>query len=107
MAASQLLLLADHVKLSLLEQQRAISLDLEPDSHDGEISKSLDSLREGLEKLEAQNPYAPSYHFHLEARVDRPPLQLIPRNQPHPHPILRPLHAIPRHLTIYTHKIEA
>ncbi|KAL3478602.1 SNARE complex subunit [Aspergillus californicus] len=51
---SQLFLLADHIKLSLLERQRAISLDLEPNSQDGEISRSLDSFREGIEAVESQ-----------------------------------------------------
>ncbi|PWY72207.1 snare-domain-containing protein [Aspergillus sclerotioniger CBS 115572] len=51
---SQLLLLADHIKLSLLERQRAISLDLEPNSQDGEISRSLDSLKEGIDGVEAE-----------------------------------------------------
>ena len=50
----QLFLLADHIKLSLLERQRAISLNLEPNSQDGHISRLLESLREGLEKVEAQ-----------------------------------------------------
>ena len=53
-SASQLYLLADHIKLSLLERQRAISLNLEPTTQDGHISRSLDSMREGLEKLEAE-----------------------------------------------------
>ncbi|KMQ48573.1 SNARE complex subunit Syn8 [Trichophyton rubrum] len=51
---SQLFLLADHIKLSLLERQRAISLDLEPNAQDGEISRSLESLREGLESAERE-----------------------------------------------------
>ncbi|PGH34229.1 syntaxin 8 [[Emmonsia] crescens] len=51
---SQLFLLADHIKLSLLERQRAISLKLEPNSQDGEISRSLESLREGIESLDMQ-----------------------------------------------------
>ncbi|KAJ5497235.1 hypothetical protein N7463_009222 [Penicillium fimorum] len=51
---AQLFLLADHIKLSLLERERAISLDLEPNSKDGEISMSLESLREGIEALEAE-----------------------------------------------------
>lgn len=51
---SQIHLLADHIKLSLLERQRAISLNLEPNSQDGHISRSLDSMREGIEALEAQ-----------------------------------------------------
>ncbi|KAL4807693.1 hypothetical protein BDV18DRAFT_107002 [Aspergillus unguis] len=50
---SQLFLLADHIKLSLLERQRAISLSLEPNSQDGEISRSLESLREGIEGVES------------------------------------------------------
>ncbi|CAD6449354.1 c7b13645-2a5d-4c62-a045-d86733394138 [Sclerotinia trifoliorum] len=48
---SQYFLLADHIKLSLLERQRAISLNLEPTSQDGHISRSLESLREGLENI--------------------------------------------------------
>ncbi|KZF19366.1 hypothetical protein L228DRAFT_250957 [Xylona heveae TC161] len=51
---SQLFLLADHIKLSLLERQRAISLNLEPNTQDGQISRSLDSFREGLEAVEAK-----------------------------------------------------
>ncbi|KAI9761026.1 MAG: hypothetical protein M4579_001289 [Chaenotheca gracillima] len=51
---SQLFLLADHVKLSLLERQRAISLNLEPNSQDGHISRSLESLREGVEAVERE-----------------------------------------------------
>lgn len=50
----QLYLLADHIKLSLLERQRAISLDLEPNSQDGHISRSLESMREGIEALEQE-----------------------------------------------------
>ncbi|KAL8910493.1 MAG: hypothetical protein Q9171_004189 [Xanthocarpia ochracea] len=53
-SATQLYLLADHIKLSLLERQRAISLNLEPNSQDGHISRSLDSFREGIEGLEQQ-----------------------------------------------------
>lgn len=48
---SQLFLLADHIKLSLLERHRAISLNLEPNTQDGEISRSLESFRESLERL--------------------------------------------------------
>lgn len=51
---SQLFLLADHIKLSLLERQRAISLNLEPNSQDGEISRSLESLRTGIEASQAE-----------------------------------------------------
>ncbi|KAF2496447.1 hypothetical protein BU16DRAFT_378063 [Lophium mytilinum] len=51
---SQLFLLADHIKLSLLERQRAIQLNLSPNSQDGQISRSLDSLRSGIEALETQ-----------------------------------------------------
>lgn len=48
---NQLFLLSDHIKLSLLERQRAISLNLEPNSQDGHISRSLESFREGLEEI--------------------------------------------------------
>ena len=51
---SQLFLLADHIKLSLLERQRAISLDLEPNAQDGEISRSLESLQAGVQAVEAE-----------------------------------------------------
>ncbi|KAK8251891.1 hypothetical protein IWZ00DRAFT_505368 [Phyllosticta capitalensis] len=51
---AQLFLLADHVKLSLLERQRAVSLNLAPNSHDGQISRSLESLDSGIQALEAQ-----------------------------------------------------
>lgn len=50
----QLLLLADHLKLSLLERQRALALNLEPTKQDTHISRSLNQLQEGLERLEAQ-----------------------------------------------------
>lgn len=53
---SQLLLLADHIKLSLLERQRAQSLNLEPNqSQDSNISRSLESFRESLEALESRS----------------------------------------------------
>jgi syntaxin 8 len=48
---NQYFLLADHIKLSLLERQRAIALNLEPTSQDGHISRSLESLREGVEAI--------------------------------------------------------
>lgn len=48
---SQLLLLADHIKLSLLERQRAIALNLSPTSQDAQITRSLESLRTGIEEV--------------------------------------------------------
>ncbi|MCJ1311305.1 hypothetical protein MMC25_004976 [Agyrium rufum] len=51
---SQLYLLADHIKLSLLERQRAISLNLEPTTQDGNISRSLESMQEGIEAVDAE-----------------------------------------------------
>ncbi|KAK1830716.1 hypothetical protein QBC39DRAFT_391694 [Podospora conica] len=50
-----LLLLADHIKLSLLERQRAKTLKLARDSQDGHISRSLEQFREGLEALEKEH----------------------------------------------------
>lgn len=52
---NQLFLLADHIKLSLLERQRAASLALDSDGnnpHDAPISRSLDQFREGVAALE-------------------------------------------------------
>ncbi|KAK0704907.1 hypothetical protein B0H67DRAFT_498663 [Lasiosphaeris hirsuta] len=49
-----LLLLSDHIKLSLLERQRAKTLNLSRDSQDGHISRSLEQFREGLEALEKE-----------------------------------------------------
>lgn len=55
---SQLLLLADHIKLSLLERQRAQSLNLEPNTtQDSNISRSLESFRESLEAFESRSPH--------------------------------------------------
>jgi syntaxin 8 len=50
----QLFLLADHLKLSILERQRAISLNLEANKQDSHISRSLANLQEGIEHLESQ-----------------------------------------------------
>ncbi|KAJ4986905.1 snare complex subunit [Stagonosporopsis vannaccii] len=50
----QLFLLADHLKLSLLERQRAVSLNLPSHSQDSQISRSLEQLRSGIEALESQ-----------------------------------------------------
>lgn len=51
--SNQLYLLADHIKLSLLERQRAQSLNLDGDggSQDGHISRSLEQFREGVAAL--------------------------------------------------------
>lgn len=51
---NQLFLLADHIKLSLLERQRAQSLDLDAGSKDGHISQSLDQFKEGLAALDQE-----------------------------------------------------
>ncbi|KAH8175346.1 SNARE domain-containing protein [Sarocladium implicatum] len=52
---NQLFLLADHVKLSLLERQRAQTLNLDngggSGSQDGHIARSLEQFREGLTAL--------------------------------------------------------
>lgn len=53
--SSQLFLLADHIKLSLLERQRAISLNLDPNTNDPQIARSLDQLQSGIAALEAQS----------------------------------------------------
>lgn len=65
----QLFLLADHIKLSLLERQRAVSLNLPAHSQDSQISRSLEQLRSGIEALESQvedtsDEYACTTHTH-------------------------------------------
>ncbi|KAF3908058.1 hypothetical protein ABW21_db0203826 [Orbilia brochopaga] len=52
--ADRLLLLADHIKLSLLERSRARSLKLEPNTADAYISRSLETLRQGIDALEQE-----------------------------------------------------
>lgn len=58
-----LYLLADHIKLSLLERQRAKALNLlqddgaaasERDAQDGHIARSLDQLEEGIRHLASE-----------------------------------------------------
>ncbi|KGQ02458.1 Syntaxin-51 [Beauveria bassiana D1-5] len=44
-SAEQLFLLADHIKLSLLERKRAQSLGLDNDSQDGHLSRSFEQFR--------------------------------------------------------------
>lgn len=50
----QLFLLADHIKLSLLERQRAKSLGLEDDSQDGHVSRSLEQFGTGISTLKSE-----------------------------------------------------
>ncbi|QIW99832.1 hypothetical protein AMS68_005350 [Peltaster fructicola] len=54
-SSHQLLLLADHLKLSLLERQRAIALKLDSTKENAQIERSLRSLQEGIESLAAQD----------------------------------------------------
>ncbi|KAI6780312.1 syntaxin 8 [Emericellopsis cladophorae] len=54
---NQLFLLADHIKLSLLERQRAQTLHLDDaggSNQDSHISRSLDQLRDGVTSLEEE-----------------------------------------------------
>ena len=57
---NQLHLLADHIKLSLLERRRAQSLHIDDgdysdtDKKNGHISRSLDQFRDGLAALEEE-----------------------------------------------------
>ncbi|KAI7197495.1 hypothetical protein KC316_g3086, partial [Hortaea werneckii] len=54
----QLTLLADQLKLSLLERQRAVSMSLEPEKYDAEITRSLTSLQEGIQDVQSEQPYS-------------------------------------------------
>jgi syntaxin 8 len=52
---NQLFLLADHIKLSLLERQRAQALNLgDDDAHDGHVARSVEQFGSGLEALKQQ-----------------------------------------------------
>jgi syntaxin 8 len=55
---SQLFLLADHIKLSLLERQRATQLNLPANTQDAQISRSLDQLADSITALERQTEAA-------------------------------------------------
>ncbi|RCI14372.1 hypothetical protein L249_6020 [Ophiocordyceps polyrhachis-furcata BCC 54312] len=52
--STQLFLLADHIKLSLLERHRSKSLDVDCDSQDRQLARSLEQFRDGLESLEIE-----------------------------------------------------
>ncbi|KAJ5938949.1 hypothetical protein N7466_002083 [Penicillium verhagenii] len=76
---SQLFLLVDHIKLSLLERQRAISLDLEPNAQDGEISRSLESLQEGIQAVQAEQARLADSHDSTGAAALKD--QLVPLHE--------------------------
>lgn len=80
----QLFLLADHIKLSLLERQRAVSLNLPSHNQDSQISRSLDQLRAGVEALESQvqdtaDEYAQSTLQSNRANLSRSITSQLPR----------------------------
>jgi len=50
---TQLFLLADHIKLSLLERSRALAMNLPASAQDNQIARSIDSLDAGISALEA------------------------------------------------------
>ncbi len=115
-----LLLLADHIKLSLLEQKRAKTLNLRRDSQDGHISRSLDQFREGLELLEKEQQRlqeAGDEAYALRRLVscrNEPPALTTPQQslQPRRHPRVpaqatrRPLLAVPRP-RLNSHRLNA
>jgi hypothetical protein len=80
----QLFLLADHIKLSLLERQRAISLNLPSTSQDAQISRSLEQLRSGIESLQSQvEDTSDEYVHHAPippASTNTPPEQYPPNS---------------------------
>jgi syntaxin 8 len=71
----QLFLLADHIKLSLLERKRAISLNLPSTSQDAQISRSLEQLRSGIESLQSQVEDTSDEYVH---HPSIPPASLTP-----------------------------
>ncbi|KAL7785134.1 hypothetical protein V8C37DRAFT_394647 [Trichoderma ceciliae] len=54
---SQLLLLADHIKLSLLEWKRAQNLNPNDNTQSGDISRSFDQLRNGIASLDQESAH--------------------------------------------------
>ena len=55
MNPDRLKLLAEHIKMSLLERKRALSLNLEPSAKDdAAIQRSLNTLLQGIEEIEAE-----------------------------------------------------
>jgi syntaxin 8 len=84
---SQLYLLCDHIKLSLLERQRAISLNLPSNSGDRELSNSLEDLRDGIdvldhaEALTLRKQYEELYH-QFSGSAPAPPATLTKPNDP-------------------------
>lgn len=85
--SSQLYLLSDHIKLSLLERQRAIALQLPPNSHDREIARSLDDLRDGIDSLDnaaaatLRRQYEELY-LQFSGKAAQPPASLSQPNEP-------------------------
>ncbi|KAK5117233.1 hypothetical protein LTR62_005850 [Meristemomyces frigidus] len=67
----QLFLLADHLKLSLLERQRAVILNLDSTKQDGHIRSSLSGLKTGLDALEAGNDDSDLDHSQDLSRLRR------------------------------------
>lgn len=72
-----LFLLADHIKLSLLERKRAQALNLQSDSQDGHISRSLEQFRDGLETLQTEQQRLEdagqtTYVMHTRTRLPSP-----------------------------------
>lgn len=53
-SAHQLFLLADHLKLLLLERQRSRALNIDANKQDGQIKRSIASLETGIQQLESQ-----------------------------------------------------
>jgi syntaxin 8 len=97
---AQLFLLADHIKLSLLERQRAISLNLAPNTQDAQISRSLDALESGVAALAAQldggsddSAAARQQLDQLRAHHDDLSLQFRAQQQPAPAATTPPLAA--------------
>jgi len=70
-APSQLLLLADHLKLSLLERSRALASSLTPNTSDSSIARSLDSLAKGIAALDPSTPELPDLQSQYDALAEQ------------------------------------
>lgn len=70
----RLLLLADHIKLSLMERNRAISLNLESNTSDSHILRNLDTLNQGIEEIEKEQT-----RIEEHGEVYDSPYEMLPR----------------------------
>ena len=81
--SERLSLLQEHIRFSLLSRARALKTGADPSSNTFEISRSLDTLHQGIEQLEREQRHlenAGQLYFPLPPPP--PPFRLTPKAQP-------------------------